>query len=459
VLVAPILGSPTGGHQAPFLPMAISEPLLKNILYASLGVVNLYTISTFALFISWRNEPTIRFRVVPLCVLMFVCTLISGNLSILQLDLFSPIFSIDCTVANVIQYLFAPLWLFGNLLRGFNLLYKSKVTDILARRKFWKPASLRPWIRKILLAFSYKAPPREVSADLVDESGKSIIPKSIEDEILLTKDIQTGIILKYCFALVLIEILLLLIAISGLSVSACSAAFGVPQYGLMFIILFVTPLVLFFIKNAKDYSGLKNEILLGSLAFLLPFFFYLVTLTLPASSPARLAPVGSSVIVVYGYLVIHTFTIVLPLFEAAKERRSKANFLKDVNSKKMDSMLEMFKKKVLYEQFRYRCQLEMSMENILFYEAYQDLQQKIDKNALTDDALKHHIIYIYEKFIAENARQKILGITYTRRRECLEQIEKENFTIQILDPVRQEVLEILYTNTFRSFVQELRGGV
>lgn len=141
-------------------------------------VTNLYYTVTSYLFFTRANRPTIRKRMVPLCALILIGTYITGNVTLSNTGLFNPIIPIPCALRLVIQTMFGPMWLFGNLLRALNLLYMSLVNQLMydvSQGPAIRPFEKMPHWKRIFLRLFSSRIKSELGGikSLFTKSGKS----------------------------------------------------------------------------------------------------------------------------------------------------------------------------------------------------------------------------------------------------------------------------------------------
>jgi hypothetical protein len=235
----------------------------------------------------------------------------------------------------------------------------------------------------------------------------------------------------------------------------------VPFLGFIIFTVF-TPYLLYINRKFTDTLGVNTMIKMTLFLFQLSILPAVISL-LYSPLIVVLQPF-TSVFLAISSILVHTINIVYPLNRMYRSE-------KRVEFKYNEAMfLHILDTPNLYERFKEYVAKELATENLLFYEEYKGLTQKFDlklfflnttffkfaKTRNDKSLMKPTLNRIYKKFIQRNAPNE-LNIPSECSKAIKQSIEEQTYDIKLLEPVMEEVLRMLYVNSFGRFFRELES--
>ncbi|KAI9144184.1 hypothetical protein BKA69DRAFT_1172963, partial [Paraphysoderma sedebokerense] len=445
--------------------MSVENDQFRNYL-GTVITWNLYLISTTALFLAQQKKEMIRKRNVAICMVQVVSVFGASNVWLAKL-LFWPQVSVSVPWLLLLaaNYFFAISWQLSYYLRAIILLneyYTNRLGAIINNRLINMEIILRELglnraerlifalQRKIVDTGFYRSDSkRQDRYQLIQETG-----------IQTTFGLRT--VMKCVCWTLLFECLLYLMVIgytSGFTAAALNPRFSaygrdwIPMYIFSGIYFLLLPYFLYVLRNVQDsfYMRLEQTIVLATYA---PCYaLWMLTFLVPAWTKA-IWP-GPNIWLVFLGVVCHTISIAFPaMYEFLRGRKDQKILL----SYTLEAFQKVLNDRSLFSQLKDILAEDFCIENALFYEEYICLFPTDSQNSsyITEnpESVHRHVFHIVQTFIAPGSPHE-LNLTSHARKEIMNAIHDQNFSIEILEPARKEIVQLMYTNTYPRLLKRI----
>lgn len=223
----------------------------------------------------------------------------------------------------------------------------------------------------------------------------------------------------------------------------------IPIDACLIMAVLMLPAMLFSVYFIEDGLSMRNEFMLGTSLSLLLLIPYLLGFFIPEVSPAIFGTGIYALIISYMTLILSTIN---PIIRMLLHQRA---YSKLGNSRlEFESILKNYE---LFKDLKTMMVKELCIENALFIE---ELHRKKTTRAIKKSNLdltrtpKQKLWSVYNKYIRDGAclQLNIPQELNTRMRVCLE--SRSEYGYELFDPVYEEVLKMVFENTYQRYVLE-----
>ncbi|KAI9144199.1 RGS domain-containing protein [Paraphysoderma sedebokerense] len=124
----------------------------------------------------------------------------------------------------------------------------------------------------------------------------------------------------------------------------------------------------------------------------------------------------------------------------------------------MESFQRVLNDRDMFQRFKIILAEDFSIENAMFLEEYNTLApnstSKTTQTILDAESTKKHIEYIVNNFIISGSPYE-LNLSSKTRKSIISEAKKDNYTIEILEPAKNEVTQLMYLNSFPRFIRRM----
>ncbi|KAI9144197.1 hypothetical protein BKA69DRAFT_846501 [Paraphysoderma sedebokerense] len=203
---------------------------------------------------------------------------------------------------------------------------------------------------------------------------------------------------------------------------------------------------------------MKLEQILAISAFYPLFFLFIVTYFVrPVASVFWF---GHNFWLFILLFITHTISIACPaLYALLRQRGSDQKMILIAHN--MDSFLRVLNNKDLFQKFKHILAEDFSIENALFWEEYNALipsnSSKTTHTILDADAARRQVQYIVNTFILPGSPHE-LNLSARTRKAIVQQATKNNYNTDILEPAKNEVIQLMVRKFLKTHSTDWLSG-
>lgn len=228
---------------------------------------------------------------------------------------------------------------------------------------------------------------------------------------------------------------------------ACLTPTMYARYSLQTIILIVTPIILYSIRDVEDSMNLRNEIFATSLVNMTIYLYYLLISFVPDLKVLK-GEIGGGLLGVLGVTVQFCVTVVWPIVESYKiEKEMKVLTAAQLEGGQatIECMIAVLDNPVSFLEFKRELLLQFCIENGIFYDEYRKSERKFkskNKKEATLVNVERELKRFDNMFIASGSQQE-LNIPYKIKKTFQELVKSGSADFEILTPIKDEVLRMM----------------
>ncbi|KAI9143700.1 RGS domain-containing protein [Paraphysoderma sedebokerense] len=224
-----------------------------------------------------------------------------------------------------------------------------------------------------------------------------------------------------------------------------------PLYIFVGVYFLLIPCFLYLIKNVQDSYFIKLEFQLTLSTFFTLFCIYLFDRFVFKS---KLTPVGDQMWLFSVVVLCHTISVTAPAVGVILLKLRPA---KDSINNTLDNFNRILMDRRLFEQFKKSLAEDFCIENGLFFENLQALENDENKRKNSPKQYESSIIALYQEYIRPGANYE-LNIPASTRKRITQEIQSKNYQVEIYEQAKKEVSQMMYLNSFPRFLAKLKGS-
>jgi hypothetical protein len=416
------------------------------ILDSALVVVfNIYFIISIAVLHRFRNEEAVAKRLPYTIYTLAIACQIVFNGALVTLSPFDAVrlTYFPCYSVMVIFYIGFPMYCYSYILRvvqfveAFNLAQGFRTTPNIWEEPFY------------FFVLRHRR---------LDSSVKSSSNLTNVQRVGMRSFFKYLIIIEAVF-ISLMVLMIIVVPDSQKILPTCPLSSNMILFAMLLLFILVIPYLLYIMRNFKDTLGVMKEIRFDLIMFVIAYFVNMGCLLF--RNNYLTVYIGSNTGLTIAVLSTHATNIWYPIYLTIKSKRLKMRLVCDE-----ESFLNSLMDENLFGQLKEIAARGLASENILFFEKYREIVKKYDirrtflNRELFKDSLivsepynKADFMAIYDQFIRRSSAYE-LNIDHTICKVIACEIDKKTFDLRVYERVMEEVLKMLYLNTFPNLVKE-----
>jgi hypothetical protein len=468
----------------------------------TLVISELYIVATMALIWKFRKEEVVRKRW-PLLIIVMGCWNLVMNAGFLSGFAFwkdSVTSKIPCHIHLALLYFSIPMILFLLILRNtqytisfyvakanteddFELKWYEKYLFMfvryLNRDRFQFERRLSDIRRRSSLvnrklsvarsdAVKVKSKPPTVlkSVDLDRSTSKSLSPEFGGVELIRPLQVFLA-----CVGIFALELVTFIVSLAFIDIQTETAGENCWRFGTLIGIYIITgccAMFLFYIsllmRSVNDTISIRAESFVVTSSISLALVLFIITTYLPFSPFTDIKTHLSSWFLteIFGSIIPILITCLYPIYLVYQTRKNIGQF--DLDETSFVKVLTDPEKFILLKE---EAKKSFSLENILFYETMRRFYARYGYTIKMGSLIIEDFDYInydnvnkevarryenvYEEFIKPGSKNE-LNLSFQIRRDFEELMKRSALRMESMDPIMNEVLRIIYANTFPRFL-------
>jgi hypothetical protein len=218
-------------------------------------------------------------------------------------------------------------------------------------------------------------------------------------------------------------------------------------------VFFILPILLFHLRKIEDAHGIRPELLVIIIMWMLVSILHIVLLAFHDHSQDTLSACN---VWALGCIISHASTITVPVFRVYYERKQRRmlrtgsvpTFTKTDNPRA--AFRELLNDPVKLEKFKAFTVRDLSMENVVFYE-YCTTLLKIAESAPDDEKIQH-VMWFSETFLLPDSELEV-NLTFATRCQLEAMCTQQRIDPAVLEIAREEIENLMFFDTYQRYLQ------